>query len=345
MSFIRQPFHVTVYNPVIYSQMHRQIYDFFVNKQHFLVTHFQHHINILSACESVKNIGTFLYPYTLEGYKSDKGGIVRPLRQTGQMDAEYMLCSMEKPQGLFWHTTSYRFEQPEDLSDDPSDKVLFNRRNTVFDMFEFESPAFFGQTSYGSLKSLWRDFLKHANYKDTPEITYREALKIVGKNEDAELTAEDEAALGSLLQSNAIMLYDFPERYAFFNMKRHSSKPQAKPNTEDTDIAQKIDILIGFGNTPEEKDIPKELYLPTREVGGSAARSCNTEAMTEHFNESMGGEYRDTLFALFGMEAVLSEFEQYKALPGVTTLERFGGAIGGGRYYQIFAARKACGLL
>jgi len=190
-----------------FSILSRKLHDFF-HSENFLEAFYQHHLDVLTACEDPENVGLFHYFDTLF-----------PLRQTNQMGLEEILLNDPKRRNYYCFSTSYRFEK----------NPVVGRHNTIFPMVEFE-------TNDGTLESLIvfaTKLIKALGYKGNfCEIDYEEACDMC---KTMELNHDDEDYLCKTL-APVVFLKNFPERtHPFFNMERDPENPG---------YARKLDVLM-----------------------------------------------------------------------------------------------------
>jgi aspartyl/asparaginyl-tRNA synthetase len=163
------------------------------------------------------------------------------------------------------------------------------RHCLIFPMFEFEAHG-----TIEDLANLEQELLQYLGlgqgvFRDYEEACAQYQSTLVGNDIELLLCQE---------QSTPVLLTQFPERTnPFWNMKRDVSGR-----------AQKIDVLISG-----------------QETIGSAERSCDPDQMRESFFHIESGRYADKLFDLFGYNRVMSELNEFLALPFTP---RFGGGIG-----------------
>jgi aspartyl/asparaginyl-tRNA synthetase len=163
------------------------------------------------------------------------------------------------------------------------------RHLRIFPMFEFEAHG-----TFDDLKKLERELLLHLGFEAPVSIDYsytakRYETETIEANHEIELEKE---------YGHAISLEYFPEyTHPFWNMKYAGSG-----------LYKKIDIL-----------------LHGMETIGSAERETDLERMRQRFFAMKDGEYAKLLLSKFDKERVLTELEEYLALPMIA---RFGGGIG-----------------
>ncbi len=163
------------------------------------------------------------------------------------------------------------------------------RHVPVFPMFEFEAAG-----DINVLRKMEAELLDHLGFNKP---AYKDYEEMCAKYDTDILSAQHELLMQADF-GNVISLENFPLRtHPFWNMKRQQNK-----------IFNKIDVLL-YG----------------METIGSAEREVDTKAMYEHFMTISKSQYAQLLFNAFGKERVMSELEEYLALP---MFERFGGGIG-----------------
>lgn len=163
------------------------------------------------------------------------------------------------------------------------------RHRRIFPMFEFESRG-----TFADLKKLEHELLYFLGFDLPVSIDYTRAAR---DYETDILEAAHETALEKKYGAS-ISLELFPSRtQPFWNMKYAGNN-----------LYSKIDIL-----------------LHGMETIGSAERETDVARMRERFFTISGGEYCNLLFTHFGKERVLTELEEYLALP---MIPRFGAGIG-----------------
>lgn len=269
-----------------YDKVVNKLRDFYRSKG-LIETFTQGILNPLSACENPKSISEFLYVST---EKEESGAVttekrVQALPQTGQMQLELRLLQNPGVKGFYCFTTSYRSEP----------NPIPGRHLRIFPMSEFELAGDFADMQQFEREML--DFLGYGDSLSYPEIEYTDAQK---KFNVDELQAEHEETLHQELGS-AYCIKNFPEEFAFFNMKRFTS-------AEGKVLTKKQDVC-----------------LHGMETIGSAERSTDKDQIRESFYTISNGEYSGLLFEKFGkfrVEQALEEFLSFDMIP------RFGGGIG-----------------
>tara|TARA_Y100000310_G_scaffold345330_1_gene463841 strand:- start:1906 stop:2805 length:900 start_codon:yes stop_codon:yes gene_type:complete len=268
-----------------FSAMSGKLHRFFRSRC-FTETYAQNHLDTLSACENPYNVATHQYL-----------GETWPLRQTNQMALEEYLMSMtpeqiEKTNGLYCFTTSYRQERKED--------IVKGRHFAIFPMIEFEIP----RADVNELISFEKDLIRSLGYEgEMKEINYEDACAMYDVDE---LTHVEEDHMCKNI-APVIFLKYFPERsQPYWNMKRDPSNPL---------YAFKVDVLL-LGTEGGMETI------------GSAEREVNIEFMRHGFNTVSDGMYAKTMYEKFGKERVDNELDRYLNLP---MMKRSGAGIGGTR--------------
>lgn len=200
--------------PYRFDFMIKKLREFFSSQRGFVETHPQSHLDIMTACEDVKNMGIF--NFSSRRY---------PLRQTNQMVLEHEMLRDPSPPGYFCVTTSYRDEK----------NPIEGRHKRVFPMFEFEM--------HGGINELIRleeDLLDHLGFEEHslfgmyPGGTYEDVLEKLGYVYAHDISAEDELRIQRMC-GNVFFLQDFPEyTQPFWNMARNSR----------TQTAKKVDVIL-----------------------------------------------------------------------------------------------------
>ncbi len=259
--------------------------EFFTNKG-FIEAHPQSRLSILSACEDPHNLRCFKF-----------GGTIWPMIQTNQMTLEHELLQDDSVPGYFCLTTSYRDEN----------KIVENRHNTVFPMFEFELKG-----GMDDMILLVRELCEHLGFGSKDSFKEEDYDIVAKKYGVKELEVEHENQMEKDY-GKVFFLKNFPNYTSpFWNMKQYESGTHS----------HKVDVIIGG-----------------HETVGSAERSCNKDEMREQFYSIMDGEYSKILFDKFGKERVEKELDEFLSY---NFMRRSGGGIG---LTRLIRAMKSYNLL
>ena len=191
-----------------FSSLSGKLHSFF-RKNGFTEAYYQNHLDILSACENPKSIGTFQH-------YGDKF----PLRQTNQMGLEYAM--LQNPADYYCFTTSYRMEQD----------INKGRHNTIFPMCEFEIQ----KGTLDELIDFEKELIRSLGYKGKfEEMDYEDVCKKL----DIDEIEDFEEDFLCKQYAPVIFLKKFPEKTdPFFNMER-----------DEHFLANKVDVLMLGKNT------------------------------------------------------------------------------------------------
>ena len=188
-----------------YSEVVKDMRDFFQGEKGFIEVPAQSRQSILAACED---------PATITKYEFNN--VIWPLPQTGQMWLEIELLKNPDVKGVFCVTTSYRNEP----------NPIAGRHEKIFPMFEFESHG-----NINDMICLEEELLERLGFGiDHKKIMYDEACK---KYNTMELDYDEEEALCKDF-TPCTFLTHFPLRtHPFWNMK-HAG----------TGIYNKVDVIM-----------------------------------------------------------------------------------------------------
>ena len=196
----------TPINPHLYNKLAIKIRNFF-HKEGLIEAYYGNVLNVLAACEDVKNLATFTFANTLF-----------PQVQTSQMNLEATILEDNSDYGFFSFATSFREEK----------NIVPGRHDMVFLLFEFEIPG-----DMNELIAFEKRFLKHLGFKDEwfTEVNYMDMCEKYGVSE---LTHEHEQRMCEDFTPVVFLKY-FPAEESFWNMKRCD---------HDKKLVSKIDVII-----------------------------------------------------------------------------------------------------
>lgn len=187
-----------------YSQITRQLRQFFQEKKGFIEVPSQSRLSILAACEDPETITQFVF-----------SGVNYPLPQTGQMWLEAEILNNPTVPGVFCATTSYRNEP----------FPIPGRHDKIFPMFEFESAG-----TIADMKKLESELLEFLGFPAPVSCLYDEICQEYGVSE---IKSEHEFML-QRDHGNVVSLERFPQRtHPFWNMKH-----------DKNGIYNKVDIIL-----------------------------------------------------------------------------------------------------
>jgi aspartyl/asparaginyl-tRNA synthetase len=177
------------------------------------------------------------------------------------------------------------------------------RHDKIFPMFEFES--------HGGMDALRKIEAELLDYLGFPAPVGCQYADICKQYDIEEIRADHELQMQKEF-GNVISLEHFPQStHPFWNMKHNANG-----------IFNKIDVV-----------------LHGMETIGSAERSTNVGEMREIFHTLSDGQYAKLLFNAFGETRVMTELNEYLALP---MFPRFGGGIG---VTRLTRAMRLAGLM
>jgi aspartyl/asparaginyl-tRNA synthetase len=189
-------------SPYEFNYVMKLLRNFF-EKKGLCQVHAQSRTDIVSACEEPETITTFTH-----------GGVLYPLKQTGQMVLEEQLLLNPSASGFYCETTSYRNEP----------NPIPGRHDLIFPLVEFEVPG-----DFDDLVKFLKELLKHLGYSNISEGEYVDVAKSYKVFE----IEHKEELLIQVDYGEAFLLKNFPEcTFPFWNMRRDGLQ------------AKKIDVIL-----------------------------------------------------------------------------------------------------